>query len=76
VHTLTRRAHWPERQRAGEAEATTRLIAGEPAGEAEATLMLSALFQTEGCAMVAPGVARGYSLPARADGGVQVAVRR
>jgi hypothetical protein len=39
-----RRPHRPEKQRAGEAEATVKLAAGEPAGKAEATLMLSALF--------------------------------
>jgi hypothetical protein len=43
VLALTRRAHRPEGQRAGEEKATAKLIAGEPAGEAEATLMLSAL---------------------------------
>jgi hypothetical protein len=36
-----------------------KLTAGKPAGEAEATLMLSALFQNEGCTTVALGVARG-----------------
>lgn len=58
------RARWRggptiQRQRAGEAEATAKLTTGEPACEAEAILMLSAPWQTEGCATVALGVAGG-----------------
>jgi hypothetical protein len=49
AHTLTRRAHRLESQRVGEAETTVKLAAGEPAGEAEATVLLPMRIRTSWC---------------------------
>jgi hypothetical protein len=57
AHTLTRRAHQPESQRAGEAEVTVKLVAGEPVGEAEATILLPTRICTGWCTMGFIGLA-------------------
>jgi hypothetical protein len=41
-----RRAHWLDSQRAGEAEATVKLVDGKPSGKAKATILLPMRIRT------------------------------